>query len=121
MYVFVQQINASSLDNHVALLTFIHAHYRGRIYPFAQYNSHVNYSTAGSYFQKAKAALLGLQVLDPDVRVEVVEHADREAFRQWWFAFRDTISAGSHSSSPAVWLQGGQVSHFAQPTGAAAC
>ena len=45
--------------------------------------------TACPYFAKAKTALLGIGALHADVAVEVVEHADRDAFRAWWFAKRD--------------------------------
>jgi hypothetical protein len=67
---------------------------------------------AGSFFQKAKTALLGMQVLVPDIAVEVVEHPDRDSFRAWWFAKREALGprAAGHTSSPAVWLGGTDVS-----------
>jgi len=38
----------------------------------------------GPYFVKAKTALQGMQVLNPTLQVEVVEHPDRDTFRAWW-------------------------------------
>jgi len=65
---------------------------------------------AGGSFSKAKAALLGMQALQPHaLAVEVVEHPDRDAYRAWWFAKREgfpNARAHSHASSPAVWMAG---------------
>jgi len=41
------------------------------------------------------------------LQVEVIEHADRDAFRAWWFAHRETFPdarSKQHGSSPAVWI-----------------
>jgi len=63
---------------------------------------------AGPYFAKAKTAALGLQQLRPgQLEVEVVEHASRDAFREWWFKAREDLPsarAKRHTSSPAAWL-----------------
>ena len=64
--------------------------------------------TGCSFFQKARKALLGLEVLAPSVSVEVFEHPDRDAFKTWWGEKRVTLGerAIAHGSSPAVWLNG---------------
>lgn len=45
--------------------------------------------TGCSYFQKAKTALLGTQVLVSGITVEVIEHPDRDTFRAWWTTKRE--------------------------------
>ena len=49
-----------------------------------------------------------MEALQPHaLAVEVVEHADRDAFRAWWHAKRGSFGsprAAAHESSPAVWL-----------------
>lgn len=49
-----------------------------------------------------------MQALNEGFTVEVVEHADRDTFRTWWFAYRERFGprAAAHNSSPAVWLDG---------------
>lgn len=56
------------------------------------------------------SSLPSLQALDPNFKVEVVEHPDRDTFRSWWFGHRETLSpaAHGHQSSPAVWFSSGQ-------------
>jgi len=62
--------------------------------------------SACPYFVKAKTALQGMQVLNPTLQVEVVEHPDRDTFRAWWGKQRESMNdrAQKHTSSPAVWL-----------------
>jgi len=57
--------------------------------------------------------LRGVAAISPDrLTVEVVEHATRDDYRAWWFNHRKTLGprAEAHSSSPAVWLNGTDVS-----------
>lgn len=61
----------------------LHAsHTKKKTFPFQP-------SFSGPYFAQTKAALLGIQALQPGLNVEVVEHPDRDTFRSWWFAQRE--------------------------------
>lgn len=57
-----------------------------------------------------------MQAINEAFTVEVVEHADRDAFRTWWASFGPTLGerAAAHKSSPAVWLDGKDVSSCAR-------
>ena len=46
-----------------------------------------------------------MEVLAP-VRVEVIEHPNKDAFKAWWSVKQTTLGprAAAHGSSPAVWL-----------------
>ena len=72
---------------------------------------HLSHS-AGGYYKRAKAALLGMQAIQESFTVEVVEHADAGAFASWWGTFSETLGprAKAHETSPAVWLDGKDVS-----------
>jgi len=67
------------------------------------------WATCG-FYQKLKTALLGLAVLYPDLRINLVEHPDRNTFREWLFSNREQYGekAANHTSSPFVWLGNNQ-------------
>ncbi len=72
------------------------------------------------YYQRARAALRGVEVLQPGLRVEDVEHADKPAFLEWWGAMKPRFSnprAEAHKSSPVVWMNENDVRAAARPRG----
>jgi hypothetical protein len=66
----------------------------------------------GGYYRRAQAALLGMEAHQKSFTVEVVEHPDDAAFESWWGKFGETLGprAKAHTTSPAVWLEGKDVS-----------
>ena len=50
--------------------------------------------TTCRFFEKTRAALLGMAAILPHFSVEVVEHPARDAYKAWWAAYSAVRSGG---------------------------
>lgn len=66
------------------------------------------------WFVRARTALLGVEALVPGFTVEVIEHDAKEPYKKWWETYKEQHPLGPkaalHGSSPAVWINGNDVS-----------
>ncbi len=70
---------------------------------------HIALGPPGPYFQRAKAAFLGLKAIGGVAAfgdVEILEEATKEAYQTSWAAVLAAKGFATHTSSPAVTVDG---------------